>query len=562
VTWLENISVRTKIASAFLLLLALIGALGGFATLQTSRVNSVTVEITRDWMPSVRVLGEIRYFVARHRANLPLYLLREEGKQKEDSAVLLASILDTIKTKMREYEPLISSSDERALFQEFQGLWGQYNVAIGEVLEAARKGDKDQALALYLKSIGALGRDMENALAKAVDVNDKGAKGAADNAADIYSASRLITWLAVGLSAFLAIAAGFLLTRTVATPVTGMTDAMSRLAKRDMEVQIPAIGRKDEIGKMADAVQVFKDNMIKADAAAKREAEELKAREVRAQKISKLTTDFDSDVSMVLKTVASATTEMQSTASSMTATAEETSRQSTAVAAAAEQASTNVQTVASAAEELSSSISEISRQVSQSARIAAQAVDQANKTNAQVESLAEGAQKIGEVVKLINDIAGQTNLLALNATIEAARAGEAGKGFAVVASEVKSLANQTAKATEEISSQIGSIQTATQDSVRAIQEIGRTIAEINQIATTIASAVEEQGAATQEIARNVQQASKGTGEVTSNISGVSQAATDTGTAASQVLASSSELSKQSETLRGQVEKFLAEVKAA
>jgi methyl-accepting chemotaxis protein len=561
-TWLKNTSIRTKIAAAFIVMVGLIGLLGGFATVQTSRVNAVATEINRDWLPSVRVLGEMRYSVARHRANLPLYLLREEGKQKEDSAILLASILDTIKAKMREYQPLISSKEEETLYNEFQGLWGQYLAAINEVVDTAKKGDKDQALALYLKSIGALGRDIEGTLVKAVEVNDKGAKAAAENGEAIYSESRLITWIAVALSALFAGFAGFFLAKGVATPVIGMTTAMTRLAARDMSVTIPAIGQTDEIGKMAGAVQVFKENMIKADEAAKREAEEMKAREARAQKIHKLTGDFDSDVSMVLKTVASATTEMQATASSMTTTAEETSRQSTAVAAAAEQASTNVQTVASAADELSASISEISRQVSNSARIAAQAVEQANNTNAQVESLAEGAQKIGEVVKLINDIAGQTNLLALNATIEAARAGDAGKGFAVVASEVKSLANQTAKATEDISAQIASIQSATQDSVRAIKEIGKTIGEINQIATTIASAVEEQGAATQEIARNVQQASKGTGEVTSNISGVSQAATDTGAAASQVLSSASELSKQSETLRSQVEKFLSAVKAA
>jgi methyl-accepting chemotaxis protein len=372
----------------------------------------------------------------------------------------------------------------------------------------------------------------------------------------------ILLWILLGVGLGVAGAVVYFTTRSIVPPLRAMTDTMTTLAGGNYAVEIPATERKDEVGDMAQSMLVFKENMIKAKEAAEREAAEQKAREARAQKMEALTRDFDSEVSNVLKAVASAATELQSTASSMTATAEETSRQSTAVAAAAEEAASNVQTVASASEELSSSISEISRQVSQSAKIASKAVTEAQETDAKVQGLTEAAQKIGEVVQLINDIAAQTNLLALNATIEAARAGEAGKGFAVVAAEVKSLANQTAKATDEIAQQVGAIQGATRDSVDAIKSIGRTIAEINEIATTIASAVEEQGAATQEIARNVQQASAGTSEVTSNITGVSQAASETGSAASQVLGASSELSKQSEQLRQEVERFLAGVKAA
>ena len=276
---------------------------------------------------------------------------------------------------------------------------------------------------------------------------------------------------------------------------------------------------------------------------------------------ARLADNFETSVKAVVETVSSGATEMQGSAQTMASTAEETSRQATAVAAAAEQASANVQTVASAAEELSNSIQEISRQVAQSNAIARNAVDEAKKTNDKVRGLAEAANKIGEVVKLITDIASQTNLLALNATIEAARAGEAGKGFAVVASEVKSLANQTAKATEEIAGQIGAIQSATGEAVEAIQGIGSTIGQISEIATAIASAVEEQGAATREIAGNVQQAASGTREVTHNIGGVTQAAGETGESATQVLNAAGELSRQAETLRGQVEEFLREVRA-
>ncbi|MGP0090677.1 MAG: protoglobin domain-containing protein [Xanthobacteraceae bacterium] len=278
--------------------------------------------------------------------------------------------------------------------------------------------------------------------------------------------------------------------------------------------------------------------------------------------LERLASDFDKAVGGVVNIVASAATELQTAAQTMTAAAEETASQSNVVASASEEASSNVQTVASAAEELTSSISEIGRQVQESVSIAGKAVHDADQTVEKVRDLAQGAQKIGEVVELINNIASQTNLLALNATIEAARAGEAGKGFAVVAQEVKSLAEQTAKATSDIAAQVGSIQKSTTESATAIGGITAVIKSMNEIATTIASAVEEQGAATKEIARNVQQASQGTSEVSSNISGVTRAAGETGAAASQVLASATDLSRQAEQLRTEVDKFLATVRAA
>jgi methyl-accepting chemotaxis protein len=269
--------------------------------------------------------------------------------------------------------------------------------------------------------------------------------------------------------------------------------------------------------------------------------------------------NFERNMKTAVQSVSAAATELQSSAQVMENTASTTSEQATAVAAAAEEASTNVQTVAAAAEELSSSIGEITRQVTQSTQVAANAVNEADRANQMVQGLVESSQKIGEVVALITDIAEQTNLLALNATIEAARAGDAGKGFAVVASEVKNLANQTAKATEEIGTQIGGIQTATGDAVEAIKSIGGTIDEISSISSTIAAAVEEQSAATQEIARNVEQASAGTSEVTSNISGVTVAAGETGHAAGEVLSAANELSQQGELLGKEMDAFLVEV---
>jgi methyl-accepting chemotaxis protein len=288
----------------------------------------------------------------------------------------------------------------------------------------------------------------------------------------------------------------------------------------------------------------------------------LTERQKQQDKIAAAIRDFDDRMKIVLNTVSGSATNLQNAANVLAANAEESTRQSTTVAAASEEASANVQAVASATEQLTSSVNEIGRQVSESTRITGRAVEQANQSSASMQDLAEASQRIGAVVELINTIAGQTNLLALNATIEAARAGDAGRGFAVVASEVKALAEQTAKATDEISQQILAIQSATRQSVSSIQDIGTTIASVNEIATAVAAAVEQQGMATSEIARNIQEAARGTQEVSSNICGVSQAASETGQTAAQLLSSANELSQQSETLRTSVESFFAEIRAS
>ncbi len=460
-------------------------------------------------------------------------------------------------------------------------------------------------------------REIVDALGVMFLIRDAALKQMADQAAGDAGEAR--TTLFVQAAVTLAVlgsllVATLLFRRKVLAPLVGIADLMGLVAKGDFAAAVPDTARRDEIGQLARALEVFRNagleaDRLRAEAEATRLAQEAEREEVRrrdeAQRAEAQATlerrlseaeeamraaeshrmaeaerlraeeeekrraamrsmadAFEASVGGVVGSVAAAATDVERGAQTLSGTADETSRQAAAGVAASEQASVNVQTVASAAEQLNASISEISRQVQTASSMAGSAVQRAEQTNHQVQGLTEAAQKIGHVIKLISDIASQTNLLALNATIEAARAGDAGKGFAVVASEVKNLANQTGKATEEISQQIAAIQGATGDAVIAIQEIGHMIGEINQVAASIASAVEEQSASTQEIARNVQQAAVGTQEVSSNISGVTAAATETGRASSSMLSSAGDLSKQADTLRNEVARFLGQIRAA
>jgi methyl-accepting chemotaxis protein len=561
-----SLSIRTKMTLVISFLLIAMTGMGVLAVIKMQSINASAVEIQSNLLPSVRALAELRTSSVNYRSVLRGHLLSEKIEDKLAAEKRMQAQVDLTNKLRLTYEKLITSAEERGIYTEWVKQLELYQ-QVAQQVAALSRGNTAGGLpyaAMKLNEDQGVpqGQKADALLTKDIDLNNKNADEAGLAATANYNSALMLVTVIVAISAILGIGVGILLVRDVSNGIRSIVTPMQALGAGDLTAVVPHQGAKTEMGTMADSLQVFKQALIAKKAADEAAAVDAEEKIQRGQRVNAITRDFESMIGEIVDTVSSASTELEASAGTLTATAERSQELTTAVAAASEEASTNVQSVASATEEMASSVNEISRQVQESATIAGQAVDQARKTNDRVGELAKAAARIGDVVELINTIAGQTNLLALNATIEAARAGEAGRGFAVVASEVKALAEQTAKATGEISMQISGIQAATQESVGAIKEIGDTIGRMSEIASTIASAVEEQGAATQEISRNVQQAAQGTMEVSSNITDVQRGASETGSASSQVLSAAQSLSSESNRLKLEVGKFLNSVRAA
>ncbi len=556
------LDIPTKLRSAFAVLVVVMMLATAASWFGASQVDTAIEGLTTDTVPSVDALARLQNaFLARRNHQLSHVLAAsDQDKLAEDKEIAEHSA--EITQAVADYAKLVSGPEDQAHLDKITSTLKAYDDETQRYLELSRKNDTAAAREKAMGSAYTHYRTLDTVIS---DIMAEHLKEAADRGAAASAANHrtiLVLLIANAVAFFAAVVASILLSRGIALPIRAMTQAMGLLSHGDKTVVIPGRDSADEIGAMAEAVQVFKDAMIEADRLAAAQKAESKAQIERADRIAAMCRDFDAAVKGILDGVNHAAHDMEHTAGSVSAAADQTTRQATAVAVATEQASANVQTVAGAAEELSASVREIGREVEVTADTTRRAAAEAIEADAKARSLTETVERIGAVVNLITDIASQTNLLALNATIEAARAGEAGKGFAVVAGEVKHLASQTAKATEEISNNIVSVQDATRGVVGAIATIVNHIGDVQRISGAVAAAVDEQSAATADIARNIGQASAGTAEIASNILGVREAAHTTGDAANHVLAAAGELTREAGSLRNEVVRFLDLVRAA
>ncbi len=529
--WVGNLNIGKKLALGFGIVLALTVALAVTAFLEISKVNGNTVDIATNWLPSVRALGKLSSDTSGFRSYELALLLSTDQTGQDKNIEEMKTWGDAVAQDMKTYEPLISSDEERQMYNNISNGWGKYMDVNRQVVELRETGKTADASHLSRISGLAAFRSFSSDLDKDIELNNKGAQAAQGEAASAYSAGKY--WL-LGLS-IAAIAFGLFvaitLARAISSSTTNMLAAIEEIAGNNLAIADVNIKSRDEIGKAGLALNKMKNNLH----------------------------EVIESIAGTAQQVAAASEEFSSTSQQITANSEEATAQANTVSAATEQVSRNLQTVATGAEEMSATIKDIAKNAGEAAKVASEAVKNAQTTNAIVSKLGESSAEIGQVIKVITSIAQQTNLLALNATIEAARAGEAGKGFAVVANEVKELAKQTAKATEDISQKITAIQEDTKEAVEAIGTISGIINRINDISNTIATAVEEQSATTNEMSRNVVEAAKGSESITQNITGVAQAAQNTSSSAHDSQKAASQLAEMSTQLRRLVEQFKVDI---
>ena len=559
---LKNMTIRARVIAAFALVLCATMGLGLFSIQRLSAVNASAKDVGMNWLPAANVLGDLSQDFEQLRGRQGQILLVGPDRRIE-MADKIADSQTQIDADLKAYAPLVTDGDERKLADDITQAAAAYRTSSATLKASFDANDIAGATALYMGDMQVTANTLRKAIATDRDFQLKQGNSAATAGIALGKAAMTLIMCALALTALACFVIGFIMIRTISVPITRMSGVMQKLADGDINVTIPNVGERNEIGVMGGTVEVFKDNMIKTRALEEETRQAREDAEVQRKKtMYDLADQFESAVGGIVEMVSSAATEMQATASQLTSSAQESAAQATSVSAAAEEAGTNVTSVAGSAEELGASVQEIGRQVEHSSIKAREAVREADATAAIVQELSEAADRINGIVDMITGIASQTNLLALNATIESARAGEAGRGFAVVASEVKALAGQTSRATAEISQHISSIQSTTKRAVEAIENITGTIRDINDSSSTIAAAVEQQGSATNEIVQAVNQASIGTQEVTSNITGVARMAEETGAGAAQVLSASGELAHQASNLRNQINSFLAHVRAA